>query len=87
MSNLEIITNESTLKNFPYDGSNLLTFGEWKKRGYVPRKGEKAFLSTKLWKKTTKIDKQTGKTESFFCLVTSHLFTFDQVTKLEQAAK
>lgn len=87
MSNQEIISNESMLKNFPYDGSNLLTFGEWKKKGYVPRKGEKAFLSTKLWKKVSKKNEQTGKTESFFVLVNAFLFTSAQVVKLEQAAK
>ena len=35
-----------------------LTFAEWKKRGYIVQKGEKAIIKTKLWMKSKKkIDK------------------------------
>ncbi len=85
MSNLEIIKSESTFKNFPFDGENLFTFQEWKARGYIVQKGQKAFLTTKLWKKVTKVNKETGKTESYFVLVPAYLFTVQQVKKLEYA--
>ena len=83
MSNLEIVTSESMLRNFPFDGENLFTFAEWKSRGYIVQKGQKAFLTTKLWKKIIKQNKQTGKTESYFVLVPAYLFTSNQVKKLE----
>ena len=84
MSNLEIITNESMLRNFPFDGENLFTFNEWKQRGYSVQKGQKAFIKTKLWKKTSKKNKDTGETETYFILVTACLFNIQQVEKIEK---
>jgi hypothetical protein len=84
MSNPEIIASAATLKNFAYDGNNLFTFAEWKSRGYIVQKGQHAFISTKLWKKVTKTDKKTGKTETNFYMVTSHLFNPDQVKPIQE---
>ena len=50
MSNKEILTTESALRGFIYTGDNLKTFAEWKKAGYTVIKGQKAFISTNLWK-------------------------------------
>ena len=78
MSNLEIISTECMMKGFNYDGENLFTFQEWKKRGYSVKKGEKAFLQTSIWKHTTKKNKD-GKEETRMFLTKASLFTMNQV--------
>ncbi len=37
-----------------YQNGELLTFAEWKKRGYSVKKGEKSVFQCKLWKKLSK---------------------------------
>lgn len=83
MSNREIVTAEAMLKGFEYDGQNLFTFQEWKKRGYSVLKGQKAFISTTLWKPVTSKDKETGKEEKRMIMTKASLFTIDQVAKIE----
>lgn len=83
MSNKEIVTSEAILKGFEYNGQNLFTFQEWKKRGYSVIKGEKAFISTSLWKPVVKKDKETGKTERIMIMTKASLFTAEQVKKIE----
>ena len=83
MSNREIVTSEAILKGFEYNGQNLFTFQEWKKRGYSVIKGQKAFISTNLWKPVTKKDKETGKTENIMIMTKASLFSADQVKKIE----
>lgn len=65
----------------------LHTYGDWKHLGYQVRKGEKAKIKTKLWKKTNKKtkNKETGKEEkeSKFYLCNAYLFTKDQVDKIK----
>lgn len=39
----------------------LLTFAEWKKKGYSVRKGEKTKFSCKLWKKLSKSELEKEK--------------------------
>lgn len=84
MSNREIVLGEAMLKGFEYDGQNLLTFLEWKKRGYSVKKGEKAFISTNLWKPVTKKDKETGKESRIMIMTKASLFTVDQVELLKK---
>jgi hypothetical protein len=83
MSNLEIVSSESMLRNFPYNGENLFTFKEWLNRGMIVQKGEKAFIKTKLWQKTIKKDKETGEIKNYFVLVNANLFTENQVKPIE----
>ena len=49
MSNLEIINHEASKKGFVLTGNNLHTFTEWKAQGMSVKKGQKAFISTRLW--------------------------------------
>lgn len=81
MSNKEIISTEAILKGFNYDGNNLFTFQEWKKRGYTVKKGEKAFISTSIWKNVKRKDKEGKETNKMF-LTKASLFTIEQVQLL-----
>lgn len=81
MSNTEIISTEAIMRGFEYDGNNLFTFQEWKKRGYAVKKGEKAFLQTSIWKSVTKKGKD-GKEEHKMFMTKASLFTIDQVQVL-----
>ena len=83
MSNREIVTTEAMLKGFEYDGQNLFTFQEWKKRGYSVIKGQKAFISTNLWKPVMKKDKESGTEKRIMIMTKASLFTADQVKKIE----
>lgn len=67
----------------------FLTFAEWKKRGYMVQKGEKAIIKTKLWMKSKKkIDKSKGddpeNINEHFVLVTACLFSENQVKRMEE---
>ncbi len=44
-----------------WSNGELLTFGEWKKKGYSVRKGEKTKFSCKLWKKLSKAELEKEK--------------------------
>jgi len=70
-SNHEIITLAAKQKNFPYNGNNLHTYGEWLQLGYVPTKGQRAFIKTRLW--STGINKR---------LKPAALFKDDQVVRI-----
>jgi len=48
-SNQEIIASEASFKDFPYDGNNILSYDDWRKKGYSPIRGQKAFIKTYLW--------------------------------------
>ena len=72
MSNLEIINQEASKKGFVYTGDNLFTFPEWHSQGYSIIKGQRAFITTKLW--SNGINKR---------LKTAIMFRADQVRKNE----
>lgn len=84
MSNVEIITTEAMLKGYEYNGLNLNTFQAWKSKGYSVKKGEKAFISTNLWKPVTKKDKETGTEKRIMITVKASLFTMDQVELIKK---
>jgi len=48
-ANQEIITQEAMFKGFEYNGNNLDTFEGWRSKGYVVRRGQKAFIKTHLF--------------------------------------
>lgn len=86
MTNVEII---ESIKKEQGIQEELLTFMEWKFRGYSVKKGERAKVQTKLWKKVrTKAnaeESEGGEINSGFVLVKSSLFGRSQVEKLEGA--
>lgn len=66
----------------------LHTFAEWKKLGYIVKKGEKSRLSVDIWmksnrKKKDENEQETAVEENRFYKKLSHFFTFDQVQKME----
>jgi len=71
MSNQEIINQEVIKKGFEYTGDNLYTYGQWMQKGYNVKRGERAFIKTRLW--------STGENKR---LKPSSLFKFDQVLKV-----
>ena len=74
MSNIEIIETQKAITGIDGD---LYTYQEWKQRGYQVQKGQKAMLSTKLWKQVTK--KIEGIETKKFYLVNASLFHESQV--------
>lgn len=72
------------------EGLPLKTFAEWKKAGYVVKKGESAVLKTRLWqmkKKKKSADEQTDgedKDKNDFYLCPAHLFSAEQVVPMEK---
>lgn len=103
MTNLEIVSNEVIANNLltseqveemimKYGSLPFNTYQEWKHLGYQVKKGSKAVIKTKLWKKVNRKEKATDKdgneTEekrSGFVLVPASLFGADQVEKIAQA--
>jgi hypothetical protein len=98
-TNYEMIEELAMMVGYDFDGTNLKTFAEWKKEGYMVRKGEKACMKLELWKPFTAkvMDKETGKqeldengkpkTETRFKLVPSSLFSIEQVDKKGEPVK
>lgn len=67
----------------------LHTFAEWKKLGFIVKKGEKARLAVDIWMKSNKkiqVETQEGNEQEVdagrFYKKLSHFFTFDQVQKI-----
>ena len=58
-------------------------FKNGKKRGYSVKKGEKAFISTNLWKPVMKKDKESGTEKRIMIMTKASLFTAGQVKKIE----
>lgn len=69
------------------------TYSTWKKLGYQVKKGEKATLSTRLWKYTNKpvevVETANGEENevdpNHYFLKLSHLFGINQVEKVGKA--
>lgn len=70
-TNEQIIEELASQKGYIYTGNNLHTFAEWKEKGYIPIRGQKAFIKCRLWSK--------GKNRR---LIPSALFTREQVTRI-----
>ena len=64
----------------------LHTFAEWKKLGYIVKKGEKARLHCDIWMKSNKKivtkDGEEAENDRFYKKL-SHFFTADQVTPIQ----
>jgi hypothetical protein len=69
--NRQIIDQEADIRGFNYNGDNLHTYAEWAERGYMVKRGQKAFIKTHLWTQ--------GKNRR---KVLEYLFTDKQVVKV-----
>ena len=99
MTNLEIVEKEVVERGFlteeecgiiigKYGELPYKTYQEWKYSGYQVKRGSKAVIKTKLWKKVSKTkdeeseDKENKKVRNFV-MVTASLFDLSQVEKIE----
>lgn len=97
MTNLEIVANEVVTNNLlteeqveemiiKFGALPYKTYQEWKYSGYQVKKGSKAIIKTKLWKKVKeKKEKEDDEQTSKFILVPASLFGAEQVEKIAQA--
>lgn len=97
MTNLEIVANEVVTRNLlteeqveemivKFGALPYKTYQEWKYSGYQVKKGSKAIIKTKLWKKVKeKKEKEEDKDPTKFILVNASLFGAEQVEKIAQA--
>lgn len=100
MTNLEIVEKEVVQRGLlteeecgkiigQYGELPYKTYQEWKYSGYQVKKGSKAVIKTKLWKKvkSKKKDEESeyeeNKKVSNFVMVTASLFDLSQVEKIE----
>lgn len=97
MTNLEIVASEVITRDLltkeqveemliKFGTLPYKTYQEWKYSGYQVKKGSKAIIKTKLWKKVKeKKEKEEDKDTTKFILVNASLFGVDQVEKIAQA--
>lgn len=97
MTNFTIITNAAVNAGiFTKDQAEAIiktghelplhTFAEWKKLGYIVKKGEKARLHCDIWMKSNKkVETKDGEEveNDRFYKKLSHFFTADQVTPIQ----
>lgn len=93
MTNLEIVANEVITRDLlteeqveemigKFGALPYKTYQEWKYSGYQVKKGSKAIIKTRLWKKVKeKKEKEEDKDTTKFILVPASLFGADQVEK------
>lgn len=99
MTNLEIVANEVITRELlteqqveeiigKFGALPYKTYQEWKYSGYQVKKGSKAVIKTKLWKKVRNRKKdEDNKEESKFIMVSASLFDSSQVEKIEKVAQ
>lgn len=87
----EIIANgimtEEELENYLVEHMDIppyKTFAEWKYLGYKIKKGSKAVIKTKLWKRVSTKEEKDNEVSIIkkFILVNASLFSLDQVEKI-----
>lgn len=81
ITNKDIIMGERISHNI-WD-SELLTYAAWQNKGYQVMKGQKAKITTQLWKQVEVKDKKTGEKKTKMVMCKSALFTQDQVEKIK----
>lgn len=79
MSNKEILAYECILAKI---NEEVYTYAELKKRGYQVKKGQKAVITTNVWKHTTKTNKETGEEANKMVMVKGSFFTISQCDKI-----
>lgn len=91
MTNMEIIEKSKIAHGIPVD-TLLLTFNEWKRNGFMVKKGEHARLTVSIWKPRkykaeTKDGEEIEQTDSSsFYLAKAFLFDRSQVEAMEVKA-
>lgn len=96
MTNIEIVASEVIANELltkeqveemleKFGGLPYMTYQEWRYKGYQVKKGSKAVIKTKLWKKVKNKEENDEEKTSKFILVPASLFGFDQVEKKAQA--
>lgn len=91
MTNMEIIEASKIASGIPAD-TLLLTFNEWKRNGFMVKKGEHARLTVRIWKPRkykaeTKDGEEIEQTDSSsFYLAKAFLFDRSQVEAMEVKA-
>ena len=58
------IVNDDGKKSYVAEPEQIHTFGEWKRRGYIIKHGEKAVSKFPIWKHTTKKAKNEGDSDT-----------------------
>lgn len=83
----ELLTEEQVAEMLEKFGMlPYMTYQEWKYKGYQVKKGSKAVIKTKLWKRVKNRKKDDeNEEESKFIMVTASLFDSSQVEKIAQA--
>lgn len=83
----ELLTEEQVAEMLEKFGMlPYMTYQEWKYKGYQVKKGSKAVIKTKLWKRVKNRKKdENDEEESKFIMVTASLFDSSQVEKIAQA--
>lgn len=87
---LEEVTKIAILEGTIKENEQLNTFLYWKSNGYHVKRGEKARVTTKLWKRKTKKQQENEENEENensdrnYILVNAYLFSTSQVEKSMQ---
>ena len=82
MSNIEILTSELEAREMDSE-TPVFTYHEWLKRGYQVKKGQKAAITTMVWKYTKKKDEEGNEIEKPI-MVKGSFFTIHQVEKVKK---
>lgn len=80
MKNTQIVNLYKIENNIPIN-EPLLTFSEWKMKGFTVKKGEKSHIKLNLWKRI-KNTKEDDKKEYSYIMKTTALFTKEQVKEI-----
>lgn len=84
---LEEITKAAILEGTIKENEQLHTFLYWKSNGYHVKRGEKACVTTKLWKRKTRKQQENEENEENensdrdYIIVNAYLFSSSQVEK------
>lgn len=76
MSNREIVSTECMLKGIKEE---VYTYAEWRKRGYQVKRGQRACITTQLWKQVKYKDKSTEEEKTKMVMTKASLFSRSQV--------
>lgn len=83
VTNTEIMSRYRLENNIP-DTIHLYTFGDWKRRGFHVKKGERSRHKVSLWTKVEKITDENGRQRTKCHMRTAYLFEDSQVEKIER---
>ena len=81
ITNTEIMSRYRLENNIP-ESVHLYTFGDWKKKGYHVKKGERSRHKLSLWTKAKTITDENGKERTKCYMRTAYLFEDSQVEKI-----